>query len=71
MTSKVYPRQQIDESGRCCGRKPIAYKRPPHLFCSRCNASFDPKTGKQQSNWAFELVDGGMVYKHPHMEPSA
>lgn len=47
----------LDDKGRCCGRKPIVYKRPPHLFCCRCDADFDPDTGKQIPNWAYYKLD--------------
>lgn len=44
----------LDDKGRCCGRKPIAYKRPaPHQFCSRCCRDYD-MAGKQISNWAWK-----------------
>ena len=46
---------EIDEAGRCCGRKPILYKRPPRMFCSRCGREYSPD-GKQVSNWAFSRV---------------
>jgi len=49
----------IDKKGRCCGRKPIPYRRPPTLFCPRCDAQFDPETGKQIPNWAFEKMEDG------------
>lgn len=46
--------KQLDDNGRCCGRKPIEYKRPKHkLFCVRCDASYDPQTGRQVENWAY------------------
>jgi hypothetical protein len=53
------PAKVIDEKGRCCGRKPIPYRRPPTLFCPRCDAQFDPETGKQIPNWAFEKMEDG------------
>ena len=51
------PAKQVDEKGRCCGRKPIPYRRPPTLFCPRCDACFDPRTGKQIQNWAYLKID--------------
>lgn len=54
---KIATAKSIDEKGRCCGRKPIVYRRPPHLFCCRCDASFDPETGKQIPNWAYYQLD--------------
>lgn len=47
----------LDDKGRCCGRKPIVYKRPPQLFCCRCDASFSTITGKQIPNWAYYRLD--------------
>lgn len=50
----------IDAKGRCCGRKPLHYKRGhtttlkrPQLFCTRCDAAYDPETKEQVENWAF------------------
>ena len=38
--------KRLDSNGRCCGRKPLKYKRPHvYLFCDRCGACFDPWTG--------------------------
>ena len=52
----------LTPNSRCCGRKPIIYKRPPHLFCCRCNAAFDPVSGVQIANWAYvKAPDGGFV----------
>lgn len=45
----------LDSKGRCCGRKPIEYKRyrGPHLFCTRCDREYDPVTKIQRANWAY------------------
>jgi hypothetical protein len=49
---------RLDEQGRCCGRKPLVYKRPHHrLYCPKCSAEIDPVTGIQQANWAW-VADG-------------
>ena len=49
----------LDEKGRCCGRKPLVYKRPTHsLFCSRCDREFDP-SGKQVATWAWRKAANG------------
>jgi hypothetical protein len=46
----------------CCGRKPRVYRRPRHhLFCCRCDANFDPTTGKQIENSFYVKVEGGFV----------
>lgn len=55
---------KLDEKGRCCGRKPIVYKRDHHLFCTRCNREFNPDTHEQIVNWAWLLADGEFV-KNP------
>jgi hypothetical protein len=57
--------KRLNERGQCCGRKPTVYKRPTHfLFCSRCNANFDPITGEQIENWAYVKVNGGLVRRY-------
>ena len=48
----------LDDKGRCCGIKPIVYKRDPHLFCHRCCRAFDPDTGSMIENWAWKFKDG-------------
>lgn len=49
---------RLDAKGRCCGRKPLVYKRPiHHLFCFRCDRDYDP-TGQQIENWAFKKCPG-------------
>jgi hypothetical protein len=46
-------RRWLDDKGRCCGRKPLVYKRPRlHLFCPRCDREYDAN-GQQQANWAY------------------
>ena len=60
--------KKIDRQGRCCGRKPIPYKRPPRLFCPRCDAAFDPATGEQIANWAYRKTDDGFDLVYAHMK---
>lgn len=57
MSRKGDNQMPMDNLGRCCGRKPIEYKRPPHLFCFRCCRSYDVETKLQQGNWAW-VADG-------------
>lgn len=59
MTS--YPAKVLDAKGRCCGRKPLVYKREggPHKFCPRCNAAFGLDTGCQIGNWAYDQTPSG------------
>jgi hypothetical protein len=48
----------LDDKGRCCGRKPLVYKRasgprhPAGLFCCRCDRSYTAD-GEPQANWAW------------------
>lgn len=44
--------RRLDDRGRCCGRKPIVYRRPAHLYCDRCDRSFN-LDGAQIGNWAW------------------
>lgn len=50
------PPKRRDNNGRCCGRKPMTYKRPPHLFCPRCDVAYD-MAGTQIENWAWKRRD--------------
>ena len=47
----------LDEKGRCCGLKPLVYKRDRRRFCHRCDREFDIDTGEQVSNWAWGRCD--------------
>lgn len=61
------PTRSLDDNGRCCGRKPITYKRPtPHFFCHRCGAEYSPD-GTQRANWAW-LEDGAGWFKARYPE---
>lgn len=60
--------KKIDPKGRCCGRKPLHYKREPHLFCCRCNAAFDVTTGEQIANWAYRKTSDGFELVFPHIK---
>lgn len=60
---------KLDDNGRCCGRKPLVYKKPVHrLFCDRCCAEIDPSTGTQIENWAWVPSAGWFVATHPTHE---
>jgi hypothetical protein len=53
---------RLDDKGRCCGRKPLVYKRPPsHLYCFRCDRAYDPDDGEQIDNWAWKKKDGVFI----------
>lgn len=57
---------RLDEHGRCCGRKPLVYKRPEHhLYCLKCSAYLDPVTGVQRPNWAWTADGEAFVATHP------
>ena len=47
--------------GRCCGRKPITYKRDGIKFCPRCDREFDLTTGEQKENVAWKKDRGVFV----------
>lgn len=54
------PALSLDENGRCCGKKPLEYRRPSRrFFCTRCNREFDP-VGRQVENWDWKSCDEGM-----------
>lgn len=59
---------KLDDTGRCCGRRPIDYKSgkstglgTPHLFCARCDAAYDRTTHEQIENWAWERDGNNFV----------
>lgn len=63
----VWAPARLDDAGRCCGRKPIEYKRSPdhHFFCHRCHRDFLPN-GEQRQNWAYRLDGyGNYVRERP------
>ena len=58
----------LDPLGRCCGRKPLSYKRghPPHihgafLFCFRCDRAYDTESLCQIENWAWQKAGEDFV----------
>lgn len=56
------PQAFLDEKGRCCGRKPLVYKRPSfHYFCCKCSRDFGAD-GSQYGNWAY--VKDGDWFRH-------
>jgi hypothetical protein len=53
----------LDNKGRCCGRKPLTYRREGHRFCDRCHRSYDFHGNWQKDNWAWKRrADGQFVY---------
>jgi hypothetical protein len=55
------PAWQIGDKSRCCGKKPIVYKRDGYLFCCRCGRSYDLESGRQISNFSYVVRDDGTV----------
>ena len=52
---------KLDEKGRCCGRKPIVYKRKSVLFCPRCDRVYSIFTKEQRENYFYKFVNGDFV----------
>lgn len=63
------PDAMLDDRGRCCGRKPISYKRTGHWFCDRCSRSYAMATSRQIPNWAWNATPGGYYPTYPEQEP--
>lgn len=58
---------RLDDKGRCCGRKPLVYKRmhpPPHHYCPRCDRAYDLDDGEQIENWAWKRDNEGVFYRN-------
>lgn len=55
--------QTLDDKGRCCGRKPLMYKRENHRFCDRCSRAYHRYQDFQIDNWAWKrCADGQFEY---------
>jgi hypothetical protein len=53
----------MDKSGRCCGRKPLAYKGRcgnRGFFCDRCCRMYDLDTREWIENWAWKKNREGL-----------
>jgi hypothetical protein len=62
---KDYPTTKLDGKGRCCGRKPLVYKRPiAHTFCCKCSRSHN-EAGEQIDNWAWAVASDVCRRKKP------
>jgi hypothetical protein len=50
---------ELDDKGRCCGRKPMLYKSHNststgrHRYCPRCDRAYDFEENMQIPNWAW------------------
>jgi hypothetical protein len=58
---------KLDDKGRCCGRKPLFYKRGwnhrgPHHFCTRCSREYT-EAGEQRENFHWKEVTPGVFDK--------
>lgn len=57
--------RQLDEKGRCCGRKPMVYKSTwstadgPHRYCPRCSRAYHLTENVQLHNWAWKKLPDG------------
>lgn len=64
----------LDEKGRCCGRRPLRYKidrgpcYPSGWFCPRCDRAYSV-AGAQIENWAWGHGDGGWAQRQPAPDP--
>ncbi len=58
---------QLDDKGRCCGRKPLVYKSAhststgPHRYCCRCDRAYDLEENEQIENWAWKRGPKGWI----------
>lgn len=54
----------LDEKGRCCGRKPLVYKREGHRFCDRCSRHYHLTEPHMVDGWD-RLADGSHRFRYP------
>lgn len=57
---------QLGQDGRCCGRKPLPYKRKERLFCPRCDRAYSIHTGKQIDSFSWWSAGEGF---RPQYDP--
>ena len=65
--------ERLDDKGRCCGRKPLVYKRSrgwdqrpgPYRFCTICDRAYEFDRPEQIANWAYEACEGGFLRRNP------
>lgn len=57
----IHKPQALTNDGRCCGHKPLRYKRVggPHFFCTSCKRAYALDNARQIQNWAWRRLDGG------------
>jgi len=56
---------KLDENGRCCGRKPLIYKRDNHYFCPRCDRAYDLNSKEHVENFFWRKQEDGSFLKRP------
>ena len=66
----------LDAKGRCCGRKPLLYKRrasimcpdPPYLYCPRCDRAFNASSSghEQLENFLWVKGENGIFRKRQY-----
>lgn len=49
--------KKLDDKSRCCGRKPLVYKREGFLFCDRCDGQYDLISKIQVENFKYKYCD--------------
>jgi hypothetical protein len=64
----IAPRSCVGDTERCCGRKPIPYKRDGKWFCPRCDAAYRMPSGEQIPNWAWLRSGDGFTPRYPESE---
>jgi hypothetical protein len=64
----VAARVCVGDRERCCGRKPMSYRRDGHWFCDRCDAAYRMPTGEQIANWAWLRSGDGFTPRYPESE---
>jgi hypothetical protein len=60
----ILPPQTLDEKGRCCGRKPLPYKRDGLRACLRCSRHYHLTENRMVDGWRF-LANGNLRLSHP------
>lgn len=57
----------LDDKGRCCGHKPVEYKRDGRLYCDRCQREYDIETHEQTENWEWIRGPDGEFFHKPRL----
>ena len=54
----------LDEKGRCCGRKPMVYKREGKRYCHKCHRHYHLTEPHMIDSWD-RLADGSHRFRYP------